>query len=233
MSVPSTTAIAVFLIINNSSGAGSPRRRSSKFLAGLSSGSRDGFTQKYFGIVRKIPGRGTAGPEKSRGPTCGTAVAEGTPHVRTPSASQSSVRPPRRGFLSLVLGTWAAGVVGAILYPIFKFITPPEVPEATSLTASAGKASDLKPNMGKVVPFGAEPAIVVRTPGGELKAFTAVCTHLNCTVQYRSDLQQIWCACHNGHYDLNGKNVSGPPPKPLQAFEVHERGDELVISRHA
>jgi Rieske Fe-S protein len=133
--------------------------------------------------------------------------------------------------LSIVLGTWGAGVLGAVLYPMLKFFAPPDIPEAANLTVSAGKASDLKPNMGRVVPFGAEPAIVVRTPSGELRAFTAVCTHLNCTVQYRSDLQQIWCACHNGHYDLNGKNVAGPPPKPLRAYDVNVNGDELVISR--
>jgi Rieske Fe-S protein len=52
-------------------------------------------------------------------------------------------------------------------------------------------------------------------------------------VQYRPDLQQIWCACHNGHYDLNGRNVSGPPPRPLRAYDVNVNGDELVISRTA
>ena len=40
-------------------------------------------------------------------------------------------------------------------------------------------------------------------------------------MQYRSDLSQIWCACHNGHYDLNGKNVAGPPPRPLDTFVVN------------
>src|SRR5438876_2736245 len=125
------------------------------------------------------------------------------------STSKSSPNSPRRrDLLSWILGTWVVGVIGAVLYPIFRFFTPPDIPEAASLTASAGKASDLKPNSGRVVPFGVEPAIVVRTPSGELRAFTAICTHLNCTVQYRPDLQQIWCACHNGHYDLNGRNVS-------------------------
>ncbi len=30
----------------------------------------------------------------------------------------------------------------------------------------------------------------------------------------------IWCACHNGHYDLFGKNVAGPPPRPLEPYKV-------------
>ncbi len=33
----------------------------------------------------------------------------------------------------------------------------------------------------------------------------------------------IWCACHNGHFDLN--NVAGPPPRPLDAYVVNVRGE--------
>jgi cytochrome b6-f complex iron-sulfur subunit len=52
-------------------------------------------------------------------------------------------------------------------------------------------------------------------------------------VQFRDATQQIWCACHNGTYDLNGKVVSGPPPAPLEEYAVKVRGDEVVISRRA
>ena len=151
--------------------------------------------------------------------------------VPHPVAPPPAVSSRRRDILTWILGAWGAGVLGAVMYPILRFLVPPDVPEATSLSVSAGKASDLKPNSGRLVPFGAEPAIVVRLASGELRAFTAVCTHLTCTVQYRPDLQQIWCACHNGHYDLNGRNVSGPPPRPLRAYDVNVNGDELVISR--
>lgn len=139
----------------------------------------------------------------------------------------------RRDVLNWLLGTWGAGVVGAVFYPILRFLAPPEVPESPTLSVSAGKASALLPNSGRLVPFGAEPAIVVRLAGGELRAFSGVCTHLSCTVQYRQDLQHIWCACHNGHYDLNGRNIAGPPPRPLQAYDVNVQGDEIVISRKA
>jgi len=135
--------------------------------------------------------------------------------------------------LTLLLGTWGAGVVGAVFYPVLRFLVPPNIPEATTLSASAGKASDLAANSGRVVPFGSQPALVVRLPNGELRAFSAMCTHLSCTVQYRPDLQEIWCACHNGHYDLTGKNVAGPPPKPLRAYDVNVKGDEIVVSRNA
>ena len=148
-------------------------------------------------------------------------------------APPPSSQPPRRDVLSWLLGAWGAGVLGAIVYPIARFLVPPDIPEAQALTASAGKAADLAPNSGKVVPFGAEPAIVIRTATGELRAFSAVCTHLSCTVQYRPDLHEIWCACHNGHYDLNGRNVAGPPPRPLKPFSVSVQNGDVVVSRNS
>ena len=66
---------------------------------------------------------------------------------------------------------------------------------------------------------------------GDFRAFSAVCTHLDCIVQYRKDLKQIWCACHNGHYDLRGVNIAGPPPRPLEEFNVNIVMDEIIISR--
>jgi Rieske Fe-S protein len=59
----------------------------------------------------------------------------------------------------------------------------------------------------------------------------ATCTHLACTVQYREDIGHIWCACHNGHFDLNGLNISGPPPRPLDQFVVNETADQIVVSK--
>jgi len=52
-------------------------------------------------------------------------------------------------------------------------------------------------------------------------------------VQYREEKQDIWCACHNGIYDLNGKNVSGPPPRPLELYRVNVKGDQIVVSKGA
>ena len=73
--------------------------------------------------------------------------------------------------------------------------------------------------------------LLFRTMSGELRALTAKCTHLDCTVQYRAERSDIWCACHNGTYDLKGQNVSGPPPRPLAPLEVITRGEKIVLKR--
>ena len=139
----------------------------------------------------------------------------------------------RREFLDWVLGTWLAGVIGSVVYPISRYLVPPDVAEAAPPSVNAGKAADIAANSGKIVPFGTVPVIVVRTGAGELRAFSATCTHLSCTVQYRADLEHIWCACHNGHYDLNGRNIEGPPPRPLDRYDVVMKDDDVLIVKRA
>ena len=137
----------------------------------------------------------------------------------------------RRTLIRWLLGGGFTASIISFLYPAIKFMNPPSVPEASTNEITAGKVQDLKPNSGKIVKFGSRPALLIRLNETEWRAFSAVCTHLNCTVQFRDSTRQIWCACHNGFYDLNGKVVSGPPPRPLEEFVVHVRGDEVVVSR--
>jgi Rieske Fe-S protein len=139
--------------------------------------------------------------------------------------------PQRRSFVSWVLGTGAGSLFAAVLYPVIRFIIPPDIPEAQTTRVLAGKVSDLGEKGWKIFKFGNDPGILVRGSDGEYHALSATCTHLDCTVQYRTDLRQIWCACHNGTYDLSGKNVSGPPPKPLTPYTVNVSGDDIYVSR--
>ncbi len=137
----------------------------------------------------------------------------------------------RRRILNYLLGTSVGATLVAILYPILKFMIPPEVIEATQTSVVAGRVNELPPNSSKIFKFGNKPGLLVRTPTGEYKAFSAVCTHLDCIVQYRPDMRLIWCACHNGQYNLSGKNIAGPPPRPLEEYVVNIRGEEIVVSK--
>ena len=138
----------------------------------------------------------------------------------------------RRDFVNWFLGTSGVAFALSVLYPLGRYLVPPEVGESTAGTVTLPvKLDEVKPNTGQIFKFGSRPGILVRTPAGELRAFSAVCTHLNCTVQYRPDVGHIWCACHNGHYDLSGKNIEGPPPRPLETFVVNARGNQIVVSK--
>ena len=137
----------------------------------------------------------------------------------------------RRGFLDGLLATGFIATIGAMVYPVWRYLIPPANAEPATQSVVAAQASQLAPNSGVLFKFGSKPGIVVRTPDGELQAFSAVCTHLDCTVQYKTDTSQLWCACHNGIYDLAGNVVSGPPPRPLERLVVNQRGEDVVVSR--
>jgi cytochrome b6-f complex iron-sulfur subunit len=137
----------------------------------------------------------------------------------------------RKNFINLLLTGGLIGWLGSVLYPVISFLKSPKVPEANVMNVKAGKPGDIPPNSGRIVKFGRKPVILIRKETGEFVALSATCTHLDCIVQYRSDTRQIWCACHNGVYDLKGRNVSGPPPKPLEEFAVQVINDEIVISK--
>jgi Rieske Fe-S protein len=149
--------------------------------------------------------------------------------------SIDAARFDRRSFLDVVLAVGFVSTASAIAYPVARFLVPPEGGEPATASAVAGRAAAVKPNSGVIFKFGNKPAIVVRSADGELHAFSAVCTHLDCTVQYKADISQLWCACHNGYYDLGGNVVSGPPPRALERFVVNLRGEpgeeEIVVTR--
>ncbi len=144
---------------------------------------------------------------------------------------QYPVEPDKRNFLKFILSGGVIALLGAIFYPIFAYLKPPKEGEVEVSSVKAGKVGEMEKDSGKIVKFGTKPVLLIRTASGEYRALSATCTHLDCTVQYRKDMGLIWCACHNGKYDLNGRNVSGPPPRPLEEYRVIIQNDEISISR--
>lgn len=139
----------------------------------------------------------------------------------------------RRAFLLAALKGGALALVGAALYPVLRYLMPPVTGESSVTDVIAGKVGELAANQAKLFRFGTRPGLLIHTPYGHLKAFSAVCTHLNCTVQYDDEASVIWCACHNGKFDLNGQVISGPPPRPLEAYRVNVRGEDILVSKAA
>jgi Rieske Fe-S protein len=74
-----------------------------------------------------------------------------------------------------------------------------------------------------------DPAILVRLPGGELRAFSQQCTHLGCVVYWSRERAQMLCPCHDGAFDgRSGAVIAGPPQRPLGRIDVEVRADGMV-----
>lgn len=151
--------------------------------------------------------------------------------MSTSSVPQLDSQVTRRRAVSLLMGGGLLASLASFFYPIVRYLVPPQVAELGTDEVVAAKVAELKSNAAKIFRFGSRPGLLIMNADGTYRAVSATCTHLGCTVQYRADLREIWCACHNGFYDLNGRNISGPPPRPLEVFEVHLRGDDIVVNR--
>jgi Rieske Fe-S protein len=137
----------------------------------------------------------------------------------------------RRRFLQSLLGSGIGASILSFLYPILAFVLPPRTRGTGSESQEVSQGGDLKPNSGTVFQFGTQPALLIRTPEGELRAFSAICTHLGCTVSYEPESTSIWCPCHNGIYDLHGRTIGGPPPRPLPEYKVNQRDGTIVVTK--
>jgi Rieske Fe-S protein len=137
----------------------------------------------------------------------------------------------RRWLLDRFLGFSATALAASIVYPVVRYMSTPRIPEAVSNRVLAGKVSELEHDGWKIFPFGSVPGILIEVAPNDIRAFTAVCTHLQCTVQYAKSDHRIWCPCHNGWYDLTGKNVAGPPPRPLTQYQVQVVGEDIFVTR--
>jgi len=139
--------------------------------------------------------------------------------------------PGRRGFLNALLGSSLFLWLASVFYPVARYLVPPASAVADVNSINVMKRSELAPGAYRIFRFGRLPAILFRLEDGSLHALSARCTHLDCTVQFRKDREQIWCACHGGVYDIDGRNVSGPPPRPLERYEVVVKGDDIYVRK--
>jgi Rieske Fe-S protein len=150
---------------------------------------------------------------------------------RIGTKDKSGSETSRRSLLKIFLGGGIAASLASFIYPVLRYLVPPAETNLGVDSVVAATIHELKPNSSKIFRFGSRPGLLIRTASGEYQAMSATCTHLSCTVQYRKDDQQVWCACHNGMYDLNGRNISGPPPRPLEKFQVHIQGEDIHVQR--
>ena len=142
---------------------------------------------------------------------------------------------PRRAFVWTALGAAGACYAGALAYPVYRYLASPveRAEAATAITeVTVPDAQKLPAGSMKMFKFGPKPAMLIHHADGSWVALSAVCTHLGCTVDYQAGRNVIHCACHGGEYDaVTGKNIAGPPPRPLTRYVAKVTDNGVVVSR--
>jgi cytochrome b6-f complex iron-sulfur subunit len=131
----------------------------------------------------------------------------------------------RRSFLGMLATALGLTAFGSIAYPLLRYLAPPKK------RGGEGKGSFKKSDIGnaKEIVVNGTPAIIINRPGKGYIALSRVCTHLGCLVEYDRDNKRLVCPCHAGIYDLEGRVLSGPPPKPLTAFPLKVEGEDITV----
>jgi cytochrome b6-f complex iron-sulfur subunit len=134
----------------------------------------------------------------------------------------------RRDFMAnIILGTGTVLGLGSLAYPFLEYLYP-VVPPIKLVEVPAGKPDDIPPDGVLLVQLPEGPVMLQKTDN-EVRALSAICTHLGCTVQWHPEEKKFICPCHQGFYDFNGNVLSGPPPRPLEKLPVKLRDGQVFV----
>lgn len=167
----------------------------------------------------------------------------------SPAAPQEAEDDGRRTFLKVGVGALGAGLAGVIAAPALRYSLWP-LAEGVEVTAGGEEFVVV----GKRKEFGSEPVKVdifadrvdawhrienvkigsawVVELDGQLTAFSTVCPHLGCAVDYSAEVGKFKCPCHRSAFGLDGTPEEGPAPRPLDRLEVEEGSDQLISIRY-
>lgn len=134
----------------------------------------------------------------------------------------------RRKFLNLLLGISFIAFFATLITGAIRYLYPVEKGETTPKEEIIAKTSELPVWSGKLFRVAGKPGILIHMPSGFV-AYSAICTHLGCTVFWDSASKLIRCPCHGGVFDpADGSVVTGPPPSPLPRIDIEIRGEDII-----
>ncbi len=133
----------------------------------------------------------------------------------------------RRQFLQKILALLGLTTFASFLYPLYRYFSPPaEEAGAKRLVLSK---REISLGDAKEIVFNNTPGVVINRPDQGYIVLSRICTHLGCLVDYQKDKKRLLCPCHGGTYDLSGRVIAGPPPRPLPQFPLKVEGDSIII----
>ena len=137
----------------------------------------------------------------------------------------------RRTFLNTLLGGWLLAFLSGTFVALFRFAFPTLGKEPDFVILKPEDYLDIPTNSTKAFAWGGKLGLFFRKTDGTLVALKGVCSHMECNITYKPEDRKFYCPCHKGWFDENGKNIQGPPPKPLEIFVYTVEGDKLIVAR--
>ncbi len=137
----------------------------------------------------------------------------------------------RRQFLNTLFGGTLLAFFSGTIFSLAKFAFPTLGKEPDFVVLNKKEFIGIPKNSTKAFAWGGVPGLFLKRENGGMTAFRGVCTHMECNVTYRPQEKKFYCACHQGWFDDTGNNIAGPPPKPLEYFDIMEKGEKLIIVR--
>lgn len=147
----------------------------------------------------------------------------------------------RNSFMKGSIAAIGGVMTAAYTIPALGFIAGPSLQQAEEEWIRLGSASKVEP--GEPVLFKAtlelktgwitdtiEYQVYIRTEDGQnFEAISNICTHLGCRVRWIKNEEVFFCPCHNAEFDRDGEVIDGPPPRPLDRYEVKVEDDQIYI----
>jgi Rieske Fe-S protein len=137
----------------------------------------------------------------------------------------------RRTFLNTLFGGWLVALCSGSAYALLKFAFPTLGKEPDFVVLNTKDFMNIPPNSVKPFAWGGKVGLFFKNADGTSTALKGVCTHMECNITYKPEDKKFYCACHKGWFDENGKNIEGPPPKPLEFFDFKIEGEKLIVAK--
>ncbi|MBN1287526.1 MAG: Rieske (2Fe-2S) protein [Anaerolineae bacterium] len=130
----------------------------------------------------------------------------------------------RRAWL-LAAGASALAIIGGII----AYFLPRDLRDTPAEPVRAGALDELEARGYLALAYGAYPAIVVSTEAGPV-AYSRVCTHFSCTVEYDPGAREFRCPCHDARFaGEDGRVLAGPPSEPLRRFDLFVEDGQVYL----
>lgn len=137
----------------------------------------------------------------------------------------------RKTFVNTLLGGWLLASLSGGIFTLFRFAFPTLGKEPDFVILKPEDYLDIPTNSTKAFAWGGKLGLFFRKTDGTMVALKGVCSHMECNIAYKPEERKFYCSCHKGWFDENGKNIKGPPPKPLEIFVYTVEGDKLIVAR--